>query len=341
MSRLPQGARFSAALLFLGLLAACAPRVEGMGPPRTAPALDDARAIVAADGARLPLRVWRAAGATRAVVIALHGFNDYSAAFEEPARAWAGRGITTYAYDQRGFGATATRGLWPGTEALVSDLAAAVRLVRAANPGVPLVVLGESMGGAVAMVYAARADTPPVDGLVLAAPAVWGWRSMNPLYRISLWTSAHLFPWAHVTGRGLGIKPSDNRAMLIALGKDPLVIKETRIDAVYGLVDLMDAAFDAAARIAVPTLVLYGEHDQLVPKGPTFAMLARLKAPHRVAIYPNGYHMLLRDLDAAVVRADVAAWVLDPGRPLPSGFEREDVAAPRASGGVCIAPRFD
>jgi len=319
------GPRVLIALLLL-VLGACAPRVEGAGPPRIVPALDDG-AIVAADGARLPLRVWRAEGETRAVIVALHGFNDYGAAFEDPARDWAKRGITTYAYDQRGFGATATRGLWPGTEALVSDLDAALRLVRAANPGVPLVVVGESMGGAVAMVYAAREASPPIDGLVLAAPAVWGWRSMNLFYRASLWLGAHVTPWAHVTGRGLGIKPSDNREMLIALGKDPLIIKETRIDAVYGLVDLMSAAFDAAERITVPTLVLYGENDQLVPKGPTFAMLARLKAPHRVAIYPGGYHMLLRDLDAAVVRADVAAWVLDPGRPLPSGLERKDVAA--------------
>ena len=337
MRRFFRGPYIPIALLLL--LGACVPRVEGAGPPRVVSALDGA-AIVAADGARLPLRIWRAEGRTRAVIVALHGFNDYGEAFDAPARDWARRGITTYAYDQRGFGATATRGLWPGTGALVSDLAEALRLVRAANPGAPLVVVGESMGGAVAMVYAARAHSPPIDGLVLAAPAVWGWRSMSLLYRASLWLSAHVTPWAHVTGRGLGIKPSDNRKMLIALGKDPLIIKETRIDAVYGLVGLMSAAFDAAGRIATPTLVLYGENDQLIPKTPTFAMLARLETPHRVAIYPEGYHMLLRDLDAAIVRADIAAWVLDPGRPLPSGFERKTLPTPRTAG-VCVAPGFD
>lgn len=331
MSRRSHGPRAVAALSLLPfLLVACAPRIEGAGPPRTTPALDDG-AIVAADGARLPLHVWKAEGATRAVFVALHGFNDYGRAFADPAADWANRGITTYAYDQRGFGATATRGLWPGTEALVSDLASAVRLVRAANPGVPLYVVGESMGGAVAMVYAAREPAPPIDGLVLIAPAVWGWRSMNPFYRASLWISAHLFPWAHVTGRGLGIKPSDNREMLLELAKDPLVIKETRIDAVYGLVDLMDAAFAAAPEITTPTLVLYGENDELVPKAPTYTVLRRLSAPHRVAVYPGGYHMLLRDLDGGLVRADVAAWALGPDAPLPSGFERKDIAAAGAS----------
>ena len=51
----------------------------------------------------------------RAVILALHGFNDYSNAFEGPGEVWAGHGIATYAYDQRGFGAAPERGLWPGT----------------------------------------------------------------------------------------------------------------------------------------------------------------------------------------------------------------------------------
>ena len=237
--------------------------------------------------------------------------------------AWAADGITTYAYDQRGFGETAQRGLWPGVETMVDDLRTALGLARAAHPGAPLFIVGESMGGAAAMVLMAGPDPPEIDGMVLVAPAVWGWQSMNPFYRAGLWLGAHTVPWQTVTGRGLGIKPSDNREMLIALAKDPAIIKRTRIDALYGLVNLMDAAFDAAPRIAaVPTLVLYGERDELIPKAPTYAMLKRLAAPHRVAIYPTGYHMLLRDLDAAIVLADVAAWIADPSAALPSGHER-------------------
>ncbi len=309
----------AAALLALG---ACAPRIEAAGPAVMAPVLA-ADHLRAADGARLPLRLWPADGETRAVVVALHGFNDYSNAFVAPAEAWAADGITTYAYDQRGFGETANHGLWPGIETMVDDLRTALGLARTAHPGVPLYIVGESMGGAAAMVLMAGAERPEIDGMVLVAPAVWGWHSMNLFYRAGLWLSAHTVPWKTVTGLGLGIKPSDNREMLIALAKDPVTIKHTRIDAIYGLVNLMDAAFDAAPRItSVPTLVLYGEHDQLVPKAPTYAMLKRLAAPHRVAIYPTGYHMLLRDLEAGIVLGDVAAWIANPSAPLPSGNER-------------------
>ena len=125
-----------------------------------------------------------------------------------------------------------------------------------------------------------------------------------------------------VSGRGLGIKPSDNRDMLIALAKDPYIIKRTRIDALYGLVNLMDAAFDAAPRLTVPTLVLYGDNDQLIPRQPTYRMLARLKPGYRLALYDTGYHMLLRDLGAEEVLSDIAAWIQDRQAPLPSGRER-------------------
>ena len=309
------------ALVILGLLAACAPRIEAAGPAVTAPELNSDH-VVAADSVRLPLRVWPAAGEPAAVIVAVHGFNDYSMAFETPAAAWAELGITTYAYDQRGFGATVSRGLWPGIDTMTADLATIARLARARHPGTPLYLLGVSMGGAVVMSLMARPDRPTVDGIVLVAPAVWGWQAMNPFYKGMLWLSAHVIPWATATGKGMGIKPSDNHEMLVSLAHDPYIIKETRIDAVYGLVNLMDAAFDAAAALGTRTLVLYGENDQLVPREATFEMLGLLAAPHRIAIYPEGWHMLLRDLGAEAPMRDVAAWIDDASAPFPSGNER-------------------
>ncbi|MSP68257.1 MAG: alpha/beta hydrolase, partial [Alphaproteobacteria bacterium] len=178
-------------------------------------------------------------------------------------------------------------------------------------------------GGAVAMVAATSAEGLPVDSLVLSAPAVWGWDSLNPFYRVVLWVVAHTFPAHRFTGEDLDIRPSDNLEMLRALGRDPLFIKQTRADAIFGIVELMTAAARSAPRQYLPTLVLYGRRDQVIPKAPTWDMLRRLAAPHRVAVYAEGYHMLLRDLGADRVRADVAAWVLAPDKPLPSGQDQD------------------
>src|SRR5690606_9822087 len=107
--------------------------------------------FVAADGVALPLRTWMPDEAPPAVILALHGFNDYSNAFSIPAPAWAAAGIATYAYDQRGFGAAPGRGRWHGGATLAADALTAARLLRQRYPDTPLYLLGESMGGAVSI----------------------------------------------------------------------------------------------------------------------------------------------------------------------------------------------
>ncbi|HEX2116452.1 MAG TPA: alpha/beta hydrolase [Alphaproteobacteria bacterium] len=331
--------------LFL-LLSACAPRLAPMGPVTQAPALLADR-IVMADGANLPLKAWLPDEAPRAVVVALHGFNDYSNAFAIPARAWVKDGIATYAYDQRGFGKAPDRGMWPGTETLVADVGTATKLIAQRHPGTPLFVVGESMGGAVIMVAVAEGKLKEAQGLILSAPAVRGRETINVFGRIGLWLSAHTVPW--LAGRpppNLGFTPSDNIEMLIALGRDPLVIKETRIDAFYGLIGLMDDALEAAAKFDRDALILLGKHDNLIPSGPTGLMLTRMppkgEADRRVALYRDGYHMLFRDLQAPVVHRDVAFWMLarngDRMAGLPSGADKHDSTAiadvPRPDGGT-------
>jgi alpha-beta hydrolase superfamily lysophospholipase len=318
------------------VLIGCSPVLAPAGPDVVPLALDEAR-LVATDGAELPLRSWiPESGPPDAIVIALHGFNDYSNFFDGIGRWLAGRGVAAYAYDQRGFGGAPNRGLWPGSEAMASDLRAAVALVRARHPGIPLYLFGESMGGAVVMATMARFDRPAVDGIILVGPAVWG-RSSMPWYQTTaLWLAVHTFPSGRLTGRNLGIVVSDNTEMLRALGRDPMVIKGTRIDAIYGLVNLMDEAMASASRLDGQMLVLYGARDPLIPAGAMREVLERLppETAHRrrVALYPQGYHMLTRDLQGETVWRDIDAWLADPDAPLPSGADDRGTEA-----GTCPA----
>jgi alpha-beta hydrolase superfamily lysophospholipase len=296
-------------------------------------------AFVTADGRRLPLRRWLPVGRTRAVILALHGFNDYSNAFTAPATEWARDGIATYAYDQQGFGAAPEAGRWPGRAVLAADAAAACDALRRLYPAAPLYLLGESMGGAVAVVAItgeAGTPAPDVDGVILTAPAVWGRATMGLIPRLALWTAVRVMPGLTLTGQGLHIYASDNIPMLRALGRDPLVIKATRVDAIWGLVNLMDAAFAAAPRLSIPLLVMYGKHDELIPKAAMDLFVHAL--PHHprerlvLAYYPHGYHMLLRDIEGPLVGADVAGWVLAPASPLRSGADHNIFAAGRGEG---------
>jgi acylglycerol lipase len=329
MSAIRPVALLGLALLSLG---ACAPTVVPMGPPVTTPRIEadpqiDDR-MIAADGAELPLTVWRPDGPPRAAVLYVHGFNDYSNAVEDAAKQWAAVGIVTYAYDQRGFGRAPDRGLWVGTETLVADLETATRLVKQRHPDLPLYVLGESMGGAEVIVAAAEHRLPGAAGTILVAPAVRGRETLNVFARVGLWFFAHTIPWlaGEPGGRPIFL-PSDNMTMLRRYSEDPLVIKDTRIDTFYGLINLMDDALEAAPHDDMPSLILIGAKDDLIPGGPSKLLLTRLPPvpaiDRRVAVYPNGYHMLLRDLDARLGIHDVAFWVLNPhaAQPLPSGHE--------------------
>lgn len=307
-----RGAPLAAAVL----LVACArPYVHPSPGAHAAPLLAGSYALME-DGYRLPLSRWESVGNTRAVLLALHGLNDYRLAFDNLGDYLAGQGITVVAYDQRGFGNTSGHGLWHGSERLSADLATMTVLLRQRYPDIPLYLLGESMGGAVAL---ASLGSAPLDvtGTVLVAPAVWSRRSMPFYQRAALWLAAHTVPGKQLTGEGLDLKPSDNIDMLRALGRDELVIKATRVDVLYGVSDLMDSALLASQAVRGNILLLYGKHDDIIPAQPTCELLEQLTddttTQLTAIVYEQGYHMLTRDLQAAVVLNDIAAWI-DPHR---------------------------
>ena len=311
------------------LPAACAPRVQMAGAPTLdfrGPRIEDGPepAFVAHDGTRLGLTIWPASTPEPwAVVVGLHGMNDYAEAFTLAAPVWAEAGIATYAYDQRGFGRSPDRGVWGGEALMVEDLRTFTALLRARHPSATLAVVGESMGGAVAVSAFASERPPTADRLVLSAPAVWGWGDQPLLYRTTLWLGAHT-----IGGRSVSPPPfvqrrivaSDNIEHLRRMGRDPNMIFRTRIDTIYGLVSLMHAARTGVGRMrAPPTLMLYGANDDIIPAEPSHAAARQLPAGARTAYYARGFHMLTRDLQGPVVSGDILAFIRDPSAPLPSG----------------------
>lgn len=292
---------------------ACSPNFvtpQSSTPPR--PSISQ-NIFTSYDNTESPLKVWVPPHGIEGVIIAVHGFNDYSNFIIDSVPFFNNRKLAVYSYDQRGFGETRTRGKWSGRQALSNDLTTFVELVKIKHPHSPIYILGDSMGGAVTIVAMAKNDSPKVNGLILVAPAVWA-RSEMPFYqRWLLWAAAHTLPWKKLTGESLEITPSDNIEMLRKLSKDSLVIKETRIDVLYGLSNLMDEAYKSAELITNNVLILYGKKDEIIPEKPIFKFYKRLplegQEQQQIIFYENGYHMLLRDLQAEVVMKDIVAWI--------------------------------
>jgi acylglycerol lipase len=307
--------------LLCSVLAACVtPRVQTAPANPQQPQLERDAAVME-DGARLPLRVWTPAAAPRAAIVAVHGLNDYSGGFEATGAFLAASGFVVYAYDQRGFGRTPQIGIWPGGGRLADDAAQVVRLLRLRHPGIPLYGLGESMGGAVLLHALQRQPRGWIDGVALLAPAVWSRSEMRRYQRVPLHALAHSWRGLKLSGRMLDRRPSDDPATLRRLREDPLVLRRTRVDVLWGLADLMDAVTHGPAIPAVPVLVLYGAHDEILPPQPMCTWLERAPDDWQTGLYPSGWHLLTRNLDAARALADLAAWFERPGTGLPSGAD--------------------
>jgi acylglycerol lipase len=322
--------RLALVVAALALLAACAPTVQQAGRPEagfTGPRLDGA-AFVSFDGARLGLMRWDAQGPLGepvepwAIVIGVHGMNDYANAFHMAAPWWAEQGVTTLAYDQRGFGRSPRRGVWAPDALTTEDLRTIVVLARRHWPHAVIAVAGESLGGAVAIEAFASDRPPAADRLVLLSPAVWGWSSQPLTYRALLWLAARAAPGKVFTPPGWlteHISPSDNRAELIAMGADPLMIWGARSDALYGLVTTMQKASDDVGGLRTPTLYLYGAHDEIIPRDAAAKAVKRLPPTARTAYYRDGWHLLMRDEEGPVVWRDILSFMRDPAAALPSG----------------------
>ncbi len=323
-------------LLFAAvLLTACTPLMVqqagkpplGFGGPRL-----EAGDIVSFDGAKLGLSEWDAAsGEPWAVIVGVHGMNDYANAFHMAAPWWAEQGITTIAYDQRGFGRSPGRGIWAGDDLMVEDLRTVCALVRRKYPHAILAVAGESLGGAI-VAEAFASDRPPTaDRILLLSPAVWGWHDQPLPNKTLLWFAANFTgPKVYTPPRWLTSKvsPTDNREELIAMGKDPLMIWGARSDTLYGLVSTMDKAADAVGKDDLPTLYLYGAHDQIIPKNAAFRAASHLKPTDRSVYYAQGWHLMTRDHQGPVVWKDILSFIKDPEGPLPSGAPKIPTAPP-------------
>lgn len=272
----------------------------------------------------LAARVW-GSPKPRHIVLAVHGFNDYSKAFEPLAQHLVAElQATVYAYDQRGFGANPSTGIWPGADTLLADLRHIAAQLRERHPGLPLTVVGESMGGAVVLVAASEAPGLAADQLILKAPAVWGAHSMPWYQRLSLYTLNLLAPDMSFTGRGLpslGIRPTDDIEVSRDLSRDPLFIKATRVGSLAGVTELMGRAQTQTTLPPQRALVLYGLRDRIIPPKPVCDWLTHLNTAvpqpgtTDVIVYPEGWHLLTRQLRTREPLQDMAHWLQN--NPLP------------------------
>ncbi len=264
------------------------------------------------DGQTLAVREWLAtAGQARALVHITHGLGEHAGRYAHVAQRLNALGFAVRAHDHFGHGeSSGPRGGLPHQLRLLDDLVLVLDDGRAAFPGLPLVLLGHSMGGLVAASFVAR-GVRPVDALVLSSPALEPALSAGQKRLIAL--LSRLAPGLRV---GNGVNANDlshDPAVAPAYLGDPL--NHDRIGARLArfLADEGAQVMAAAPHWKVPTLLLYAGADRLVrPEGSrAFASAAASSGQVQALAFERHFHELFNELEEEPVFAALEQWLLE------------------------------
>jgi alpha-beta hydrolase superfamily lysophospholipase len=267
--------------------------------------------FVASDGDNLAVQDWPLdpGQPLRGVVIVVHGLGEHAGRYDHVARRLNHWGFAVRGYDQYGHGESGgPRGALTSDDRLLDDLADIVDSTRLRmKKGTPLILLGHSMGGAVAAQFVAN-SLRPVDALILSSPALDA--GLNAFQKLLLATLPKIAPNLRV-GNGLDVtKISHDPAVIEDYKKDRLV--HDRISARLGrfIANAGTAALAAASHWKLPTLLLYAGADALVnPQGSRkFSELAP-KTVVASRCFEALYHEIFNELEAEPVFAELKVWL--------------------------------
>ncbi|SFM30101.1 alpha/beta hydrolase [Variovorax sp. OV329] len=268
------------------------------------------RTLRSAGGETLALREWLATPASpRGVVHITHGLGEHAGRYAHVAHRLNALGFAVRAHDHFGHGqSSGARGGLPHGLRLNEDLALVVDDARAAFPGLPLVLLGHSMGGLVAASFVAR-GVRPVDALVLSSPALSP--TLSAAQKGLIAVLSRVAPGLRM-GNGLDAQDlSHDPAVATAYTGDPL--NHDRIGARLAryLADEGAQVMAMAPRWPVPTLLLYAGADRLVrPEGSrAFAAASASSGQVQAVAFERHFHEIFNELDAQPVFEALERWL--------------------------------
>jgi alpha-beta hydrolase superfamily lysophospholipase len=255
----------------------------------------------------------------RAVVACVHGLSGSGEQFAPlPERLGD---YSFYALDLRGQGCdpvTRRRGMALDLEAQLLDIAAFVEALRRHHEGVPVFLMGESMGALLSANYATRslAMENAIHGLVLSVPVVGLRREVPRFAKRALACLARFFPNAKlppsrfVNGKSFAPPLTRDTAYQEALRQKPHHIRDYSLRFLSELGELIDGSHTVAEQVEHPVLVLSAGRDCFVGPHQIQTWFERVPSNDKtLKHYPGAYHLLWHDWDREAVVSDLEAWL--------------------------------
>lgn len=259
-------------------------------------------------GLNIAYRAWSAVGTPRGVLVIVPGFNSHSGYYGRAASKLAGGGLAVYAVDLRGRGKSDGERFYVDSFAdYAADVGGLVSLAIAANPGLPVYLLGHSAGGVVACIYTLD-HQDQLAGLICES---FAFQVPAPDFALAaLKGLSHLAPHAHVL-RLPNKDFSRDPAVVAAMDADPLIANETQPTRTMAeLARSDDRLRREFGSIELPVLILHGTQDHATkPAGSQFFYDHAGSADKTLKLYDGHVHDLLNDTGREEVLGDIAAWI--------------------------------
>jgi lysophospholipase len=228
----------------------------------------------------LPIIAWKQSTPTPlAAILCIHGMGLENRAFTAMAADLNRRGYIVYALDVRGFGSwTQTR----GEENLdynqaLADIHNVSLIIKDRNPGVPLYVLGESMGGAIALRAGAQLGDV-LNGVIASVPSAERFQAK----KMSLQTAMHFMIDPHRAfdiGANVAAQATSQEALRAKWRADPKAkLAMTPVELIKFALFMRMTKPQAAKITQLPVLMLQGLQDQLVKPQGTFDLFDAVRS---------------------------------------------------------------
>ena len=263
--------------------------------------------------------------------MAIHGYNDYSNSFKIPAEYLSKSNIFTFSFDLDGFGRNDNSSFWFPLSVHKQVIKEELLKLKKKYPKKKIILLGESMGGAIVTSLMTNDRELPIDGAVLVAPAMWNFSESNFFKSLFMSLVSKLFPNLKVSSKGwVEVQASDNQEVLKELSKDKYFIHHPNLKSLNGIIELMDESYkDAKKFFSQPsynTLVVIPIKDEIVPRKPLIELLEATKIKSydfssNFLIFESNYHMILRDIKGDNVTEEIKKWILEEKTKKPKNFD--------------------
>ena len=261
-------------------------------------------------GVRIVYDVWTPDTDPRGVVVLAHGLGEHARRYDHVAQRLGESGLITYALDHRGHGRSGGKRVYlRDISEYTGDFHTLVGIAADDHPGLKLVVLGHSMGGAIVFTYGVE-HPDDYTAMVLSGPVVAAQDAVSPVKMFAAKMLGKIAP-------GLPVEelPADavsrDPEVVAAYIADPLVhhgkIPAGIARAFLGIAETMP---QRAGALTAPLLVVHGEQDKLVPAAGSRHLVECVGSTDvHLKVYPELYHEVFNEPERDVVLDDVASWI--------------------------------